>query len=66
MSPLGVEWAKWSAYLMVRQKVEQNLATSNLPHVILRLASYRDQREQNLDHSSTSVPSFRKTGQSGW
>ena len=36
VSSMGVEWAKWSAYLMARQKVEQDLGTSNLPHVILR------------------------------
>ncbi len=36
VSSMGVEWAKWSAYLMARQKVEQALASSKLPHVILR------------------------------
>ena len=36
VSSMGIEWAKWSAYLMARQKVEQALASSKLPHVILR------------------------------
>lgn len=36
VSSMGIEWAKWSAYLMARQKVEQALSTSGLPHVILR------------------------------
>lgn len=36
VSSMGVEWAKWSAYLMARHKVETDLTKSGLPHVILR------------------------------
>lgn len=36
VSSMGVEWAKWSAYLMARHKVEEDLKSSGLPHVILR------------------------------
>ena len=36
MSSMGIEWAGWSPYLEARLAVEQRLARSILPHIILR------------------------------
>ena len=36
LSSMGVEWAKWNAYLQARYLVEQELQNSNLSYAIIR------------------------------
>ena len=60
VSSMGVEWAKWSAYLMARQKVEQALSSSGLPHLILRpglLSGPTRTESRPLEHYSSILSS---------
>ena len=71
VSSMGIEWAKWSAYLMARQKVEQALSSSELPHLILRpglLSGPTRTESRPLEHYSSILSgTMGKIAQSlGW